>query len=162
MSSLVERDQKVVWHPYAPPAASPLFAVERASGVRLVLEDGRELVDGMSSWWSTIHGYRHPHIEAALEAQIKKMPHVMFGGLTHEGAVGLCERLAERSPEGLSRVFLSDSGSVAVEIAIKMALQFWQSRGDTGRSRLLTLRGGYHGDTFGAMAVCDPVRVPVE
>lgn len=157
MSSLVERDQKVVWHPYAPPAASPLFAVERASGVRLVLEDGRELVDGMSSWWSTIHGYRHPHIEAALEAQIKKMPHVMFGGLTHEGAVRLCERLAERSPEGLSRVFLSDSGSVAVEIAIKMALQFWQSRGDTGRSRLLTLRGGYHGDTFGAMAVCDPV-----
>ena len=157
MSSLVERDQKVVWHPYAPPAASPLFAVERASGVRLVLEDGRELVDGMSSWWSTIHGYRHPHIEAALEAQIKKMPHVMFGGLTHEGAVRLCERLAERSPEGLSRVFLSDSGSVAVEIAIKMALQFWQSRGDTERSRLLTLRGGYHGDTFGAMAVCDPV-----
>ena len=157
MSSLVERDQKVVWHPYAPPAASPLFAVERASGVRLVLEDGRELVDGMSSWWSTIHGYRHPHIEAALEAQIKKLPHVMFGGLTHEGAVRLCERLVERAPTGLSRVFLSDSGSVAVEIAIKMALQFWQSRGEPGRTRLLTLRGGYHGDTFGAMAVCDPV-----
>jgi len=157
MSSLVERDQRVVWHPYAPPAASPLFAVERASGVRLVLEDGRELVDGMSSWWSTIHGYRHPHIEAALEAQIRKMPHVMFGGLTHEGAVRLCERLVERAPAGLSRVFLSDSGSVAVEIAIKMALQFWQSRGEPGRSRLLTLRGGYHGDTFGAMAVCDPV-----
>lgn len=157
MSSLVERDQRVVWHPYAPPAASPLFAVERASGVRLVLEDGRELVDGMSSWWSTIHGYRHPHIEAALEAQIRKMPHVMFGGLTHEGAVRLCERLVERAPDGLSRVFLSDSGSVAVEIAIKMALQFWQSRGERGRSRLLTLRGGYHGDTFGAMAVCDPV-----
>ena len=154
---LVERDQRVVWHPYAPPAASPLFAVERASGVRLVLEDGRTLVDGMSSWWSTIHGYRHPHIEAALEAQIRKMPHVMFGGLTHEGAVRLCERLVERAPDGLTRGFLSDSGSVAVEIAIKMALQFWQSRGERGRSRLLTLRGGYHGDTFGAMAVCDPV-----
>ena len=157
MSTLVERDQRVVWHPYAPPSATPLFAVERAEGVRLTLDDGRELVDGMSSWWSTIHGYRHPHVEAALRDQLERVPHVMFGGLTHEGAVRLCERLVERAPAGLERVFLSDSGSVAVEIAIKMALQVWQSRGHPERSRLLTVRGGYHGDTFGAMAVCDPV-----
>jgi adenosylmethionine-8-amino-7-oxononanoate aminotransferase len=156
-ASLVERDQRVVWHPYAAPVASPLFAVRRASGVRLELEDGRQLIDGMSSWWSAIHGYRHPHIEAALRRQIESLPHVMFGGLTHEPAVSLCERLVEIAPEGLQRVFLSDSGSVAVEVAIKMALQVWQTRGRPDRRRLLTLRGGYHGDTFGAMAVCDPV-----
>ena len=156
-SALVERDQRVVWHPYAAPATQPLFAVESASGVRLLLEDGRELIDGMSSWWSAIHGYRHPHIESALRRQIERMPHVMFGGLTHEPAVSLCERLVELAPDGLERVFLSDSGSVAVEVAIKMALQVWQSRGRPERRRLLSLRGGYHGDTFGAMAVCDPV-----
>jgi adenosylmethionine-8-amino-7-oxononanoate aminotransferase len=137
--------------------ASPLFGVESAEGVRLRLEDGRELVDGMSSWWSAIHGYRHPRIEAALEDQLHRLPHVMFGGLTHEPAVRLCERLVELAPEGLERVFLSDSGSVAVEIAIKMALQVWQSKGRPEKRRLLTIRGGYHGDTFGAMAVCDPV-----
>ena len=98
MSKLVERDRRVVWHPYAPPEASPLFAVERAEGVRLWLEDGRELIDGMSSWWSAIHGYRHPRIEAALRQQIDRMPHVMFGGLTHEPAVSLCERLVEMAP----------------------------------------------------------------
>ncbi len=157
MSSLVERDRRVVWHPYAPPAASPLFAVERAEGVRLFLEDGRELIDGMSSWWSAIHGYRHPHIERALVRQAERMPHVMFGGLTHEPAVSLCERLVAMAPAGLERVFLSDSGSVAVEVAIKLALQFWQARGRPERRRLLSLRGGYHGDTFGAMSVCDPV-----
>ena len=157
MSSLVERDRKVVWHPYAPPSASPLFAVESAQGVRIRLEDGRELIDGMSSWWSAIHGYRNPTIEAAIRTQLERMPHVMFGGLTHEQAVRLCERLVSMSPEGLDRVFLSDSGSVAVEVAIKMALQVWHSRGQPERRRLLTLRGGYHGDTFGAMAVCDPV-----
>jgi adenosylmethionine-8-amino-7-oxononanoate aminotransferase len=157
MPTLVERDQNVVWHPYAPPSASPLFAVESVGGVRLKLEDGRELIDGMSSWWSAIHGYRNPTIEAAVEAQLRRMPHVMFGGLTHEPAVRLCERLVEMSPSGLDRVFLSDSGSVAVEVAIKMALQVWHSRGQPERRRLLTLRGGYHGDTFGAMSVCDPV-----
>ena len=157
MSTLLERDRKVVWHPYAPPSASPLFAVESALGVRIRLEDGRELIDGMSSWWSAIHGYRHPEIEAAVKAQLERMPHVMFGGLTHEPAVALCERLVSMSPDGLDRVFLSDSGSVAVEVAIKMALQVWHSRGRPERRRLLTLRGGYHGDTFGAMAVCDPV-----
>jgi adenosylmethionine-8-amino-7-oxononanoate aminotransferase len=157
MSSLVERDQKVVWHPYAPPSASPLFAVESVDGVRICLEDGRELIDGMSSWWSAIHGYRHPKIEAAIKTQLERLPHVMFGGLTHAPAVELCERLVSMSPAGLDRVFLSDSGSVAVEVAIKMALQVWHSRGQPERRRLLTLRGGYHGDTFGAMGVCDPV-----
>lgn len=157
MSDLVERDQRVVWHPYAPPEASPLFPVESASGVRLRLEDGRELVDGMSSWWSVIHGYRHPHIMEAVADQLSRLPHVMFGGLTHEPAVRLCERLAAMTPAGLDRVFLSDSGSVAVEIAIKMAIQAWHARGRPEKHRLLTIRGGYHGDTFGAMAVCDPV-----
>jgi adenosylmethionine-8-amino-7-oxononanoate aminotransferase len=157
MSNLVERDRRVVWHPYSAPEASPLFAVESAQGVRLRLTDGRELVDGMSSWWSAIHGYRHPRIEAALEAQLHRLPHVMFGGLTHEPAVRLCERLVEMTPAGLERCFLSDSGSVAVEVALKMALQFWQSKGRPEKRRLLAIRGGYHGDTFGAMAVCDPV-----
>lgn len=160
MSDLVERDRRVVWHPYASPAAgqetSPLFPVVSAEGVRLRLADGRELIDGMSSWWSAIHGYRNPHIESALKEQIERMPHVMFGGLTHEPAVSLCERLVAMAPAGLERVFLSDSGSVAVEVAIKMTLQVWQARGRPERRRLLTLRGGYHGDTFGAMAVCDP------
>jgi adenosylmethionine-8-amino-7-oxononanoate aminotransferase len=145
-----------VWHPYAPPEADPLFAVESAEGVRLRLTDGRELIDGMSSWWAVIHGYRHPHIEASVRAQLERLPHVMFGGLTHEPAVALCERLLALSPAGLERVFLSDSGSVAVEIAIKLALQYWQARGATRRRRLLTVRGGYHGDTFAAMSVCDP------
>lgn len=157
VASLIERDRQRVWHPYAGPEASPLFAVESASGVRIRLEDGRELVDGMSSWWSVIHGYRHPHIEAALKRQLERLPHVMFGGLTHEPAVRLCERLVEMAPAGLERVFLSDSGSVAVEVALKLALQVWQARGRPERRRLLALRGGYHGDTFGAMAVCDPV-----
>lgn len=157
VSGLVERDQRCVWHPYAAPVARPLFAVESVSGVRIRLEDGRELVDGMSSWWSVIHGYRHPHVVAAVERQLRRMPHVMFGGLTHEPAVRLCERLVERAPAGLARVFLSDSGSVAVEVALKLALQVWQARGEPRRTRLLALRGGYHGDTFGAMSVCDPV-----
>ena len=154
---LVERDRRVVWHPYAPPVAGPLYPVESAYGATLRLADGRELVDGMSSWWSAIHGYRHPHIEAAVRAQLERMPHVMFGGLTHEPAVSLCERLVALAPRGLERVFLCDSGSVAVEIAIKLAFQYWHARGEPRRKKLLALRGGYHGDTFGAMAVCDPV-----
>jgi adenosylmethionine-8-amino-7-oxononanoate aminotransferase len=157
VANLIERDRRRVWHPYAGPVASPLFGVASAFGARLRLEDGRELVDGMSSWWSVIHGYRHPRIEAAVKDQLERLPHVMFGGLTHEPAVRLCERLAERAPGGLERVFLSDSGSVAVEIALKLALQVWQARGRPERRRMLALRGGYHGDTFGAMAVCDPV-----
>ncbi len=157
MASLVERDHACVWHPYAAPRAQPLFEVVAAEGVRLRLADGRELVDGMSSWWAAIHGYAHPRLDAALRAQLGRLAHVMFGGLTHEPAVALCERLVALTPERLQRVFLCDSGSVAVEVAIKMALQFWQARGRPSRRRLLSVRGGYHGDTFGAMSVCDPV-----
>ncbi|MFB9723390.1 adenosylmethionine--8-amino-7-oxononanoate transaminase [Planobispora longispora] len=144
-------DRDHVWHPYAAtPPAVPVHQVVRAEGVRLTLADGRELVDGMSSWWAAIHGYNHPRLNQAVRDQLGDMAHVMFGGLTHEPAVRLAHRLAGMT--GLPKVFLADSGSVAVEVAIKMAFQF------TGRSRLLTVRGGYHGDTFGAMAVCDPVN----
>jgi adenosylmethionine-8-amino-7-oxononanoate aminotransferase len=147
-----------VWHPYgALPAALPSLPVVSAQGVRLTLADGRELIDGMASWWCAIHGYRHPALDEAVQAQLGRMAHVMFGGLTHEPAVRLAERLTEMAPAGLERVFLADSGSVSVEVAIKMCLQFQRAVGHAGRTRLLTVRGGYHGDTFGAMAVCDPV-----
>ena len=128
-----------------------------AEGVRLRLADGRELIDGMASWWCAIHGYRHPTLDQAVTSQLGRMAHVMFGGLTNEPAVRLSERLTDIAPQGLERVFLADSGSVAVEVAIKMCLQFQRARGRGGRTRMLTVRGGYHGDTAGAMAVCDPV-----
>jgi adenosylmethionine---8-amino-7-oxononanoate aminotransferase len=131
--------------------------VVSAEGVRLRLADGRELIDGMSSWWCAIHGYRHPALDGAVREQLERMAHVMFGGLTHEPAVRLAERLVEIAPTGLEHVFFADSGSVAVEVAIKMALQYQRAVGRPERTRLLTIRGGYHGDTFGAMAVCDPV-----
>ena len=157
-AALLARDRRCVWHPYsAIEADTPLFPVVSASGVRLKLADGRELIDGMSSWWAAIHGYNVPALNAAATAQLAQMSHVMFGGLTHAPAVELCERLVELAPAGLSAVFLADSGSVAVEVAIKMALQYAQARGQPGRRRLLSLRGGYHGDTLGAMSVCDPV-----
>jgi adenosylmethionine-8-amino-7-oxononanoate aminotransferase len=147
-----------VWHPYgALPAALPSLPVVSAQGVRLTLADGRELIDGMASWWCAIHGYRHPALDEAVQAQLGRMAHVMFGGLTHEPAVRLAERLTEMAPARLERVFLADSGSVSVEVAIKMCLQFQRAVGHMRRTRLLTVRGGYHGDTFGAMAVCDPV-----
>jgi adenosylmethionine---8-amino-7-oxononanoate aminotransferase len=147
-----------VWHPYgALPAAMAALPVVSARGVRLRLADGRELIDGMSSWWCAVHGYRHPVLDAAVTEQLGRMAHVMFGGLTHEPAVRLAERLVELTPAGLERVFFADSGSVAVEVAIKMALQYQRAVGGRRRRRLLTVRGGYHGDTFGAMAVCDPV-----
>jgi adenosylmethionine-8-amino-7-oxononanoate aminotransferase len=148
-----------VWHPYGPlPAAPPEpLPVVSAQGVRLHLADGRELIDGMASWWCAIHGYRHPALDEAVREQLGRMAHVMFGGLTHEPAIRLAERLVELAPEGLERVFLADSGSVSVEVAIKLAFQYQRALGRTGRTRLLTVRGGYHGDTFGAMAVCDPV-----
>ena len=147
---LVERDRRHLWHPYAPPVADPLFAVVDACGTRLTLEDGRTVVDGMSSWWAAIHGYRHPVLDAALHAQVDRFAHVMFGGLTHEPAVALAEALVAMTPEPLTRVFFADSGSVAVEVALKMAVQA------TGVPRVLTVRGGYHGDTTGAMSVTDP------
>ncbi|MEA2225003.1 MAG: adenosylmethionine---8-amino-7-oxononanoate aminotransferase [Solirubrobacteraceae bacterium] len=156
--SLLAFDREHVWHPYAPLAATPApLPVVSARGVRLKLADGRELIDGMASWWCAIHGYRHPELDRAVGEQLQRMAHVMFGGLTHEPAVRLAERLLALTPPSLQAVFFADSGSVSVEVAIKMCLQFQRARGHRGRTRLLTVRGGYHGDTFGAMAVCDPV-----
>ncbi|MBM7775756.1 adenosylmethionine-8-amino-7-oxononanoate aminotransferase [Actinokineospora baliensis] len=154
---LLDLDRAHVWHPYGPmPGTQRPLVVESAAGVRLTLADGRELVDGMSSWWAAIHGYRHPVLDAAVTEQLGRMSHVMFGGLTHEPAVRLAARLVEITPEPLRHVFLCDSGSVGVEVAIKMALQHWRSLGDTRKTKLLTWRGGYHGDTFNPMSVCDP------
>ena len=156
--ALLAFDREHVWHPYAAlPAALPSLPVVSASGVRLTLADGRELIDGMASWWCAIHGYRHPVLDQAVREQLGQMAHVMFGGLTHEPAVRLVERLAEIAPSGLEVAFLADSGSVSVEVAIKIALQYQRARGRPERTRLFTVRGGYHGDTFGAMAVCDPL-----
>ena len=146
-----------LWRPYTQmrTAPEPLEAV-RTQGCRIVLADGRELVDGIASWWTAVHGYNHPHIAQAVAAQLARMPHVMFGGLTHAPAERLAARLAGLLPGDLDHVFLSDSGSVAVEVALKMAAQLWLNRGVTGRTRVLAFRGGYHGDTMGAMSVCDP------
>jgi adenosylmethionine-8-amino-7-oxononanoate aminotransferase len=155
---LLAFDRSHVWHPYAAlPAAQPPLPVLGAAGVRLRLADGRELIDGMSSWWSAIHGYRHPALDGAVREQLGRMAHVMFGGLTHEPGVLLAQRLLTLAPDDLDRVFFADSGSVAVEVAMKMVLQYQHALGHTARRRLFTVRGGYHGDTFGAMSVCDPV-----
>ncbi len=156
--ALLAFDREHVWHPYgALPGATAPLPVVSARGVRLTLADGRELIDGMSSWWCAIHGYGHPRLDGAVAEQLARMAHVMFGGLTHEPGVRLAERLIALTPEGLDAVFFADSGSVSVEVAIKMCLQFQRARGQAGRTRLLTVRGGYHGDTFGAMSVCDPL-----
>ncbi|MFF7588538.1 adenosylmethionine--8-amino-7-oxononanoate transaminase [Kitasatospora purpeofusca] len=160
--TLIALDRAHVWHPYGPmPGTATPYVVESASGVRLrlaapVAGGRRELVDGMSSWWAAIHGYGHPVLDEAVRGQLGRMSHVMFGGLTHEPAVRLAATLVEITPEPLRHVFLADSGSVAVEVAMKMCLQYWQSVGRPEKRRLLTWRGGYHGDTFHPMSVCDP------
>ncbi|MBN4927888.1 adenosylmethionine--8-amino-7-oxononanoate transaminase [Hoyosella rhizosphaerae] len=151
------RDAEHVWHPYGafPPATTPLV-VDSAQGVTLTLSDGRTVVDGMSSWWAAIHGYQHPALDAAATAQLGRMAHVMFGGLTHEPATTLAATLADITPAPLTKVFLADSGSVSVEVAVKMCLQYWRSIDKPEKRRLMTWRGGYHGDTFTPMSVCDP------
>ncbi|WP_312828988.1 adenosylmethionine--8-amino-7-oxononanoate transaminase [Pantoea anthophila] len=149
-------DRQHIWHPYTSMQDPlPCYPVVAARGVTLQLADDRELVDGMSSWWAAIHGYNHPRLNQALTAQVAQMSHVMFGGITHPAAVALCRQLVAMTPEALECVFLADSGSVAVEVSMKMALQYWLGRGET-RQTFLTLKRGYHGDTFAAMSVCDP------
>jgi len=151
-------DQNSIWHPYTALSSDlPVYHVVSAEGVRLKLSNGRKLIDGMSSWWSVIHGYNHPEMNQALEHQLKDMAHVMFGGLTHTPAMQLTEQLISITPRPLDAVFYSDSGSVSVDVAMKMAIQYWHAKGEPKRQRFICLRSGYHGDTFGAMSVCDPV-----
>jgi adenosylmethionine-8-amino-7-oxononanoate aminotransferase len=161
--SLLEFDKNNVWHPYTSMSDPlPSYLVESANGVHINLANGKQLVDGMSSWWSVLHGYNHPRINEAIQTQLAKMSHVMFGGLTHQSAIELCEKLINLTPKGLEKVFLSDSGSVSVEVAIKMALQYQHAKAQCDKkpltkTKLLTVNNGYHGDTFAAMSVCDPV-----
>jgi len=160
---LLNFDKEHVWHPYTSMSSPlPSYLVESAEGVLIKLASGENLVDGMSSWWSVLHGYNHPKLNAALVEQASKMSHVMFGGLTHQSAITLCEKLVRLTPNGLDKVFLSDSGSVAIEVAIKMALQYQHAKAELDKkpltkTKLLTVKNGYHGDTFAAMSVCDPV-----
>jgi len=157
-STLLDDDKNYVWHPYSSThSTTPVFPVKSASGVRLTLEDGTQLIDGMSSWWCAIHGYNVPELNTALTRQLDDMAHVMFGGLTHAPAVALCKKLVEITPEKLETVFLADSGSVSVEVAMKMAIQYWQARSLNNKQKFISLKNGYHGDTIGAMSVCDPI-----
>jgi len=156
--TLIQNDRATIWHPYASMVdPTPVFPVSSANGVYIELADGRKLIDGMASWWCVIHGYNHPKLNQAMTTQLDAMAHVMFGGLTHEPAVKLANKLVEITPDNLQSVFFADSGSVSVEVAIKMAIQYWAAGGKPGKQKLLTIKQGYHGDTFGAMAVCDPV-----
>jgi adenosylmethionine-8-amino-7-oxononanoate aminotransferase len=157
--SNVEFDKQHIWHPYTSSLNPlPCYEVVAAKGVHLTLSSGEKIVDGMSSWWAAIHGYNHPVLNEAAKVQIDKFSHVMFGGLTHQSAIDLCKTLIDITPDGLNRVFLADSGSVAVEVAIKMALQYWACQGREEKNKLLAPRNGYHGDTFAAMSVCDPIN----
>ena len=158
---LLDIDKAHIWHPYSAMSSDavsdlPMYPVASAKGVRLKLTDGRELIDGMSSWWCAIHGYNHPEMNRALESQLQKMSHVMFGGLTHQPAVELAAQLVALTPEALQSVFFSDSGSVSVEVAMKMAIQYWHAKGQANKQLFLSIRNGYHGDTFAAMSVSDP------
>ena len=151
-------DKEHIWHPYSAMGSDlPVFPVVSAHGVRLKLADGRELIDGMSSWWCVIHGYNHPVLNQAIKNQLEDMAHVMFGGLTHRPAVQLAAKLVEITPASLQSVFFSDSGSVAVEVAMKMAMQYWHGKNLAPKKKFVTIRGGYHGDTFAAMSVSDPI-----
>ncbi len=157
MSDWYKEGLEHIWLPYTQmQTCAPPLPVISAEGCRITLKDGRELIDGISSWWTACHGYRHPHIEKAIAAQLAMLPHIMFGGLVHEPALTLAKRLVDITPASLTRVFFSDSGSVAVEVALKMALQYWQNKRQTNRNRFLCFRHGYHGDTTGAMSVSDP------
>lgn len=157
LEHLLKIDNDAIWHPYSAMSSDlPVYHVQSANGVRLRLSDGKELIDGMASWWSVIHGYNQPRINEALEKQLEKVAHVMFGGLTHTPAIELTEQLLSITPEALNAVFFSDSGSVSVDVAMKMAIQYWNAKGKAQRQKFISLRHGYHGDTFGAMSVCDP------
>jgi len=157
-STLLNDDRRYAWHPYSSiGSADPVFAVKSADHVFLTLEDDTQLIDGMASWWCAIHGYNVPELNAAINTQLKSMAHVMFGGLTHQPAVALCKQLVEITPEKLETVFLADSGSVSVEIALKMAIQYWQAKQQPEKQKFISLKHGYHGDTLGAMSVCDPI-----